>query len=78
VMLDLVVPGAMGAREAIGHLTAIDPAVRAVVVSGYAQDTTVLSYRDYGFVAAMTKPYTLQDLQATLESVMTPSTCRIH
>jgi PAS domain S-box-containing protein len=78
VMLDLVVPGAMGAREAISHLAGIDPAVRAVVVSGYAQDAAVVSYRDYGFVAAMTKPYTLQDLQATLETVMTTPTCRIH
>jgi PAS domain S-box-containing protein len=78
VMLDLVVPGAMGAREAISHLTGIDPAVRAVVVSGYAQDAAVRSYRDYGFVAALAKPYTLQDLQATLETIMTTPTCRIH
>ena len=33
------------------------------------------SYRDYGFVAAMHKPYTLQDLQATLETVITPAAC---
>ena len=56
VMLDLVVPGDMGARETISQLTGIDPAVRAVVVSGYAQDAAVSSYRDYGFVAAMNKP----------------------
>jgi two-component system cell cycle sensor histidine kinase/response regulator CckA len=78
VMLDLVVPGDMGAREAIGHLTGIDPAVRAVVVSGYAQDAAIASYRDYGFVAAMNKPYTLQELRALLETIITPSTCRIH
>jgi CheY-like chemotaxis protein len=78
VMLDLVVPGDMGAREAISHLTGIDPAVRAVVVSGYAQDATIASYRDYGFVAAMNKPYTLQELRATLETIITASTCRIH
>jgi two-component system, cell cycle sensor histidine kinase and response regulator CckA len=78
VMLDLVVPGEMGARETIDHLTGIDPAVRAVVVSGYAQDAAVSSYRDYGFVAAMNKPYTLQELQATLETVITASPWRIH
>ena len=68
----------MGARETIEQLTGIDPAVRAVVVSGYAQDATVSSYRDFGFVAAMNKPYTLQELRATLESVMTVPTWRIH
>jgi len=78
VMLDLVVPGDMGAREAISHLTGIDPAVRAVVVSGYAQDAAVVSYRDYGFVAAMTKPYTLQDLRTTLETVIATPTWHIH
>jgi CheY-like chemotaxis protein len=78
VMLDLVVNGDMGARETINHLTGIDPAVRAVVVSGYAQDTAVSSYRDYGFVAAMHKPYTLEDLRATLETVISSPSCRIH
>jgi two-component system cell cycle sensor histidine kinase/response regulator CckA len=78
VMLDLVVPGDMGARETINQLTGVDPAVRAIVVSGYAQDAAVSSYRDYGFVAAMNKPYTLQELRALLETIITPSTCRIH
>jgi two-component system, cell cycle sensor histidine kinase and response regulator CckA len=78
VMLDLVVPGEMGARETISHLTGIDPAVRAVVVSGYAQDAAVSSYRDYGFVAAINKPYTLQELRDTLETIITPPTWRIH
>ena len=78
VMLDLVVPGEMGARETISHLTGVDPAVRAIVVSGYAQDTAVSSYRDYGFVASMNKPYSLQDLRATLEAVITAPTWRIH
>ena len=78
VMLDLVVPGDMGARETISQLTGIDPAVRAVVVSGYAQDTAVSSYKDFGFVAAMNKPYNLQDLRTTLENIITPPTWRIH
>jgi len=78
VMLDLVVPGEMGARETISHLTGVDPAVRAIVVSGYAQDTAVSSYRDYGFVASMNKPYNLQDLRTTLEAVITAPTWRIH
>ena len=78
VMLDLVVPGEMGARETIDQLTSLDPAVRAIVVSGYAQDAAISCYRDFGFAAAMNKPYNLHELRATLENVMTTSTCRIH
>src|SRR5262249_18711244 len=78
VMLDLVVPGEMGARETIDQLAGLDPGVRAIVVSGYAQDSAISSYRDFGFAAAMNKPYTLHELRATLENVMTSPTCRIH
>jgi len=78
VMLDLVVPGEMGARETIDQLTGLDPAVRAIVVSGYAQDATISSFRDFGFAAAMNKPYTLHELQSTLENVITSASCRIH
>ena len=78
VMLDLVVPRDLGGREAIGMLTALDPAVRAILVSGYAQDEAMSSFRDYGFAAAMTKPYTLQELRVTLETVITSPTCRVH
>src|SRR5436190_14065813 len=69
VMLDLVVPRDLGGRDAIGLLTAVDPGVKAILVSGYAQDETISAFREFGFAAAMTKPYTLQELRVTLESV---------
>jgi len=78
VMLDLVVPRDLGGRDAIGLLTAVDPAVKAILVSGYAQDETLSSFRDFGFAAAMTKPYTLQELRVTLESVITTPGGRVH
>jgi PAS domain S-box-containing protein len=78
VLLDLEVPGALGGREAIAHLTGLDPEVRAIVVSGYAQESVMSAYREYGFAAAMAKPYTLQDLQATLETVIATPAWRVH
>jgi PAS domain S-box-containing protein len=78
VMLDLLVPGDLGAREAIEHLAGLDPAINAILVSGYAQDAIVNEFRDYGFKAVITKPFTLQELSATLESVITVPTCRVH
>jgi CheY-like chemotaxis protein len=78
VLLDLVVPGDLGGKEAIEHLTGLDPTVRAVLISGYAQDSAMSAYREYGFAAAMTKPYTLQELQATLETVISTAGWRVH
>jgi PAS domain S-box-containing protein len=78
VMLDLVVPGGMGGRETIDALTELDPAVNAIVVSGYAQDSTLTEYRDYGFKAVIAKPYTLQELSTALNTVIVPRHCRVH
>ena len=78
VFLDLVVPGDLGGREAIEHLTYLDPNVKAILVSGYAQDSIMSTYRDYGFAAAMTKPYTLQELQAVLDTVIATPAWRVH
>jgi hypothetical protein len=38
------VPGGMGGREAIQRLREIDPAVKAIVVSGYAQDPVMSEF----------------------------------
>ena len=78
VMLDLIVPGDIGAKEAVGRLTGIDPAVKAILVSGYAQDSVLAEYRDHGFQAVITKPFTLQELSATLQSVIAASAWRVH
>jgi PAS domain S-box-containing protein len=80
VILDLIVPGGEGAREAMELLSEVDPAVNAIVVSGYAQDPAMTEYRDYGFKGVISKPFTLEELNTTLHSVMGMSTpsCRVH
>ena len=78
VLLDLVVPGGMGGRETIELLNEVDPGVKAIVVSGYAQDPTVTQCRDFGFKASIAKPYTLEELDATLHSVITTGKWRVH
>ena len=78
VMLDLVVPGDLGAREAMDRLTTLYPAARGILVTGYAQEGSVAAYRDHGFAAAITKPFTLQELQTTMQSVITSAPWRVH
>ena len=70
VILDLSVPEGMGGREAMEKLREYDPAVKAIVSSGYGNDPAVTAYTDYGFSAKLTKPYKITDLKATLEEIL--------
>jgi PAS domain S-box-containing protein len=74
VMLDLIVPGEMGGKEAMGRLAAIDPTVKGIVISGYAQDTVLTDYQRHGFKAALSKPFSLQELRTCLQSLLASST----
>lgn len=72
VLLDLTVATGMGGRETIRQLLEIDPAVRAIVSSGYPNDPVMVDYRQYGFRGALVKPFRRADLQAVLERVLQP------
>jgi two-component system cell cycle sensor histidine kinase/response regulator CckA len=62
VILDLTVRGGMGGAEAIGTLLALDPAVRAVVSSGYSDDPVTSRHRELGFKAFLKKPYNVKEM----------------
>ena len=70
VILDLTVRGGTGGEEAVRQLAAIDPEVKAVVSSGYADNAIVANYRDYGFTAFLNKPYTVDELENVLKTVL--------
>lgn len=69
-ILDLTVRGGMGAQEALDHLRALDPAVKAIVSSGYVQDDIVNRYHEFGFAGVVTKPFTIRKLAETLQRLM--------
>ena len=70
VILDLTVPGGMGGQEAMEEFLAIDPKIRAIVSSGYANNRIMSEYGRYGFVDVITKPYKLEELGETVSRVM--------
>jgi PAS domain S-box-containing protein len=78
VLLDLVVHGGMDGRETVERLTELDPAVNAIVISGYMQDSMLNEFRDYGFKGVIAKPFTLQELNTALHAVILPRDCRVH
>ncbi len=56
-LLDLTVPGGSGGIEILRELRAVDPAVKAIVTSGYADDPAMQNCRAFGFSAALAKPF---------------------
>ena len=78
VILDLVVPGGMGGKETMEQLGEIDPTVTAIVASGYAQDPVMSGFGEYGFKGVIAKPFTLQELSKTLDSVVTGRKWNVH
>ena len=70
VILDLSIPDGMGGKEAIGHLRAIDPSVKAIVSTGYTNDPAVTDFSAYGFSGKLAKPYKINDMKVVLEQLM--------
>ena len=67
VILDLTVPGGMGGLEAVAHIREIRPDVAVVVTSGYADDSVLARFGDYGFDGVLPKPFAIPDLRRALE-----------
>ena len=70
VILDLTIRGGMGGRETMRRLLQLDPGVKAIVSSGYSEDPVMTDYRQFGFSGAAAKPYSLEDMQAALQRVL--------
>ena len=70
VIMDLTVPGGMGGQEAIAHLRDIDPKVKAIVSSGYANDPIIADFERFGFCGVVAKPYKYSELNEVLRRVV--------
>jgi CheY-like chemotaxis protein len=70
VVMDLTIPGGMGGREAISMLRQIDPAVRAIVSSGYSSDLAMADFRKHGFRGMVAKPYDVTELASVIRNVL--------
>lgn len=70
VIMDLTVPGGMGGLEATEKLLQIDPDAKIIVASGYSNDPVMANYKEYGFQAAVAKPFDLKELSNAITSVL--------
>jgi signal transduction histidine kinase/ActR/RegA family two-component response regulator len=70
IIIDLTIPGGTGGRETIKTLIEIDPDIKAIVSSGYSNDSVLANFKEYGFRGAVSKPYLVRELTAVLHSVL--------
>jgi PAS domain S-box-containing protein len=61
-ILDLTIPGGQGGAAALQRLRALAPDLPGIASSGYSGEAVMARPAEYGFAAALRKPYTLAEL----------------
>ena len=70
VLMDLTIPGGLGGRETIKELLEFDPEAKAIVTSGYSNDTIMEDFKEYGFKGVIAKPYSTVELRRVVHEVI--------
>ncbi|MFZ5759029.1 MAG: PAS domain S-box protein [Thermodesulfobacteriota bacterium] len=70
VIMDLTIPGGMGGKDAVRLIRTVDPAARVIVASGYSSDPIMAHCREYGFAAAIVKPFQLHDIDRIISDLL--------
>lgn len=70
VIMDLTIPGGTGGVGVMKQLRQIDPDVRAIASSGYANDPVMANPLKYGFAGVVPKPYNVEELSKVLDAIM--------
>jgi len=69
-ILDLTIPGGPGGVACAERLRAIDPSVRTVVASGYANDPVLADHVQHGFAGVLSKPFSREQLSEVLHRIL--------
>jgi len=70
VIIDLTLPGGMGGKETAGAIFDINSEARIIVSSGYSNDPVMVDFDEYGFCAAIAKPFDMDELAEVIEEVL--------
>jgi PAS domain S-box-containing protein len=70
VILDLTIPGGMGGRQAKDELRKLMPTAKIIASSGYSDDPIMSNPQEFGFDAAVRKPYDKAELAKAVSMVM--------
>ena len=70
VILDLTISGGKGGIWTINQLRTINPSIKAILASGYSQDSILADYQKSGFSTVLQKPFDMQSLAKSLAKVL--------
>lgn len=70
IIMDLTIPGGMGGKAAVKKIHDIDPNAKVVVSSGYFNDPVMADFCEYGFLAAIVKPFQIRELIIAVEEAV--------
>jgi PAS domain S-box-containing protein len=71
VIVDLAIAGAgMDGKQAAQQILQRDPDARLIVTSGLQDDPAFCRYQEWGFAAALAKPFDISDVVRTLQHVL--------
>ena len=70
VIMDLTIPGSRGGKDVIQDLIKLDPAVRAIVSSGYSNDPVMSNCSEYGFKGVIKKPFKMEELSEVIAQTL--------
>ena len=70
VIMDLTVNSGIGGKETMVKLLEMDPYAKGIISSGYHYDPAMTHFKDYGFCAAIQKPFAVSELFHTLQSIL--------
>ncbi len=70
VIMDLTIRGGMGGRDAMAEILKFDSEAKAIVASGYSDDPTMANYQEAGFLAAIEKPFSTEELANVVSKIL--------
>jgi PAS domain S-box-containing protein len=70
ILVDLEIRGGMGGQEAVARLKGEFPGIKALLTTGYIDDTLMETYRDHGFLGIIPKPFHLDRLVEAVGRVL--------
>ena len=66
IVMDLIIPGGMGGKDAVKEIHKIDPEAKVIVSSGYSNDPVMANFSEYGFYAALAKLFKIRELMEVI------------
>ena len=69
-LLDLRVDEGMGGVEASEKILECNPGAKIILISGDAGNEVILNYKEYGFVAALTKPFSIDTVEYVVQQFL--------